>query len=67
LQEFHGITIDDSALGAAIELAPHVLGGRALPGGAVDLIDTAAARLVVREEPGGDTPVLGEGQLRGAA
>ena len=37
LQDFHGITIDDSALSAAIELAPRMLGGRALPGGAVDL------------------------------
>jgi ATP-dependent Clp protease ATP-binding subunit ClpC len=67
LQDFHGITIDDSALTAAIELAPRVLGGRVLPGGAVDLLDAAAARLAVRGEPAGDTSVLREGHLRDAA
>jgi ATP-dependent Clp protease ATP-binding subunit ClpC len=67
LQRFHGIVIDDSALTAAIELAPRVLGGRVLPGGAVDLLDTAAARLVVRAQSPGGTPALTEAHLREAA
>ena len=67
LQDFHGVTIDDSALTAAIELAPHQLGGRVLPGGAVDLIDAAAARLAVREGTEADSPVLDEDRLRDVA
>ncbi|HET9173382.1 MAG TPA: Clp protease N-terminal domain-containing protein [Actinospica sp.] len=62
LQDFHGITIEDSALAAAVELAPRVRGGRVLPGGAVDLLDAAAARRAVH---GSD--VLTAEQVRGAA
>ncbi|HTJ72157.1 MAG TPA: Clp protease N-terminal domain-containing protein [Actinospica sp.] len=62
LQDFHGITIADSALAAAVELAPRVPGGRVPPGGAVDLLDAAAARLAVR-----DGTNLEEGHLRDAA
>ncbi|WP_443612919.1 hypothetical protein [Actinospica acidithermotolerans] len=67
LEEFHGVAIDESALAAAVELAPRVRGGRVLPGGAVDLLDTAAARLAVVRETEGDRPVLDASRLRGAA
>jgi len=68
LQEFHSIAIEDAALAAAVELAPQMVGGRVLPGGAVDLLDAAAARLTPRRERGsGETPVLREQDLRRAS
>ena len=68
LQEFHNVAIEDAALTAAVELAPQMVGGRALPGGAVDLLDAAAARLTPRRGRGsGETPVLHEQDLRRAS
>ena len=68
LQEFHNVAIEDAALTAAVELAPQMVGGRALPGGAVDLLDAAAARLTPRRGRGsGETPVLREQDLRRAS
>jgi ATP-dependent Clp protease ATP-binding subunit ClpC len=69
LQEFHKITIEDAALTAAVELAQAAPGGRVLPGGAVDLLDAAAARLAVRprDESDAETAVLREEDLRTAA
>ena len=68
LQEFHNVAIEDAALIAAVELAPQMVGGRALPGGAVDLLDAAAARLTPRRGRGsGETPVLREQDLRRAS
>ena len=62
LQDFHGVTFEDSALTEAIELAPHVRGGRVLPGGAVDLLDAAAARAAVAQ-----SAVVGGEHVRDAA
>ena len=68
LQEFHKIVIEDAALTAAVELAPRVVGGRALPGGAMVLLDAAAARLTPwRKREGGETLVLREQDLRRAS
>ena len=62
LQEFHGVTIEDAALTAAIELAPQLRRARVLPGGAVDLLDAATARAAVAR-----SAVVGEEQVRDAA
>jgi ATP-dependent Clp protease ATP-binding subunit ClpB len=62
LQEFHGVTIEDSAIAATIELVPRLRPERALPGGAVDLLDAAAARLAVEQ-----IEVLDEEQVRRVA
>ena len=62
LQDFHKVAIDDSALVAALEIGMRTVGGRVLPGVAVDLLDAAAARAAARKE----TALDGE-QLRGAA
>lgn len=47
MSEHHGITIDDSALEAAVKLGSRYITGRKLPDKAIDLLDEAAARLVV--------------------
>jgi len=62
LQEFHKITIEESALTGAVEVALRVSGGRVLPGGAVDVLDAAAARAAARR-----VTVLDGERLRGAA
>lgn len=49
MSEHHGITIDDSALEAAVKLGSRYITGRKLPDKAIDLLDEAAARLVVGE------------------
>jgi ATP-dependent Clp protease ATP-binding subunit ClpC len=73
LQGFHVVTIEDSALTAAIEIAqePSAASGarlRVLPGAAVDVLDAAAARLAAQREPGsGEAVVLSEEQLRSAS
>ncbi len=43
--QFHGVHIRDAALSAAVKLSRRYLTGRQLPDKAVDLIDTAAARV----------------------
>lgn len=47
LQAHHGITFDDQALEAAVEFSQRYLPDRFLPDKAIDLLDHAAARLVV--------------------
>ena len=44
-QQYHGLTISDGALEAAVELSRRYLPDRFLPDKAIDLIDEAAARL----------------------
>ncbi|MBE2886435.1 type VI secretion system ATPase TssH [Geobacter anodireducens] len=50
----HGVTIRDDAVRAAVELSSRYLSGRQLPDKAVDLLDTAAARvkLLLTGKPG---------------
>jgi ATP-dependent Clp protease ATP-binding subunit ClpC len=73
LQGFHVVTIEDSALTAAIEIAQESSAAsgarlRVLPGAAVDVLDVAAARLAAQREPGsGEAVVLSEEQLRSAS
>lgn len=46
-EESHGVQIPDSALVAAAELSGRYISGRLLPDKAVDLVDTAAARVKI--------------------
>ena len=46
-EEAHGVLIRDEAIRAAVELSSRYITGRQLPDKAVDLLDTAAARLKV--------------------
>jgi ATP-dependent Clp protease ATP-binding subunit ClpA len=64
LLEYHRIVIEDSALAAAVELGALGAGGRVLPGSAVDLLDTAAARLSASRAEGEDELVLDAARLR---
>src|SRR5450830_119748 len=50
----HGVHITDAAVGAAVRLSRRYLTGRQLPDKAVDLLDTAAARVKISSEA---TPV----------
>jgi type VI secretion system protein VasG len=53
-EEAHGIVIQDEAVQAAVKLSSRYISGRQLPDKAVDLLDTAAARVKVLRaaEPG---------------
>ena len=44
-QEHHGILITDDAINAAVTLSDRYINGRYLPDKAIDLLDTAAARI----------------------
>ena len=46
-EESHGVQIPDAALVAAAELSSRYISGRLLPDKAVDLVDTAAARVKI--------------------
>ena len=46
----HGVVIADAAVIAAAELSDRYLGGRKLPDKAIDLLDTAAARVKIEQE-----------------
>ncbi|WP_066733369.1 type VI secretion system ATPase TssH [Cupriavidus sp. D384] len=46
----HGVHITDAAVGAAVRLSRRYLSGRQLPDKAVDLIDTAAARVRMSQQ-----------------
>jgi type VI secretion system protein VasG len=47
-EESHGIVIQDEAVQAAVNLSSRYISGRQLPDKAVDLLDTAAARVKVQ-------------------
>ncbi|UIF87512.1 type VI secretion system ATPase TssH [Cupriavidus sp. UYPR2.512] len=48
--QHHGVHITDAAVGAAVRLSRRYLTGRQLPDKAVDLLDTAAARVRMSQE-----------------
>ncbi len=48
-EEAHGVTIRDEAVVAAVELSSRYISGRQLPDKAVDLLDTAAARVKIEQ------------------
>ena len=48
-EEFHGGIIDDSAIDAAVDLSVRYQTDKKLPDKAIDLIDTACARLKIKE------------------
>lgn len=49
-EQYHGLTISDDALEAAVELSQRYLPARFLPDKAIDLVDEAAAKLRMEEE-----------------
>jgi ATP-dependent Clp protease ATP-binding subunit ClpA len=49
-EEFHGGTIDDSAIESAVDLSVRYQTDKHLPDKAIDLIDSAAAKLKITEE-----------------
>lgn len=49
-QDHHKILITDNAIEAAVKLSSRYITGRQLPDKAIDLIDTAAARLKISED-----------------
>ncbi|AJX36080.1 type VI secretion ATPase, ClpV1 family [Burkholderia oklahomensis C6786] len=49
-QDTHGVSIRDDALVAAAELSDRYITGRQLPDKAIDLLDTACARVKVRQQ-----------------
>ncbi|KML54621.1 hypothetical protein VL15_20805 [Burkholderia cepacia] len=49
-QDAHGVTILDDALVAAAELSDRYITGRQLPDKAIDLLDTACARVKTRQQ-----------------
>ncbi|MCS6471416.1 type VI secretion system ATPase TssH [Burkholderia thailandensis] len=49
-QDAHGVTIRDDALVAAAELSERYITGRQLPDKAIDLLDTACARVKVHQQ-----------------
>lgn len=49
-EQFHGGVIDDSAVEAAVDLSVRYQTDKRLPDKAIDLIDTAAAKLKLRQE-----------------
>lgn len=51
-EDAHGLVIQDGALVAAVRMSKRYLPGRQLPDKAVDLLDTAAARLRVEHSAG---------------
>jgi len=69
MAEFHQVTIEDSALAAAVELGSLANSGRVLPGAAVDVLDEAAARLAASTQPREDeqTAVLDDRGVRGTS
>lgn len=50
-ETYHGLSIDDTALDAAVHLSERYLPDRFLPDKAIDLIDEAAARVKIQHEP----------------
>ena len=48
-EKFHGGVIDDTAIDAAVDLSVRYQSDKRLPDKAIDLIDTACARLKIRE------------------
>ncbi len=46
-EQAHGVLIDDEALQAAAVLSDRYISGRQLPDKAIDVLDTAAARVAI--------------------
>jgi type VI secretion system protein VasG len=50
-EQSHGVLIDDDALQAAATLSERYLSGRQLPDKAIDVLDTACARVAILSPP----------------
>lgn len=66
LESHHGVRIRDDALHAAVELSDRYLKERVLPGKAIEILDEAGARAVVRSPSRGRRPAVGEEDVAGA-
>jgi len=60
LEAHHGVTIRPEALEAAVRLAVRYLPDRRLPDKALDLLDEACARVIIRTVADDDTPASSE-------
>jgi ATP-dependent Clp protease ATP-binding subunit ClpC len=66
LEGYHGVTIRDDGLSAAVALSERYLKERVLPGKAIEILDEAAARAVVRRASPRKRPVVGEPEVAAA-
>ncbi len=66
LESYHGVTIKDDALRAAVSLSDRYLKERVLPGKAIEILDEAAARAVVHKASRRKRPAVGEPEVAGA-
>ena len=62
-EQAHGVTIRDEAVVAAVALSHRYISGRQLPDKAVDLLDTAAARIKIEQDARPGALVLLEERL----
>src|SRR6185369_1953337 len=62
-EKSHGSPIRDEAVVAAVKLSSRFLAGRQLPDKAVDLLDTAAARVTVEQNTKPESLVMRESEL----
>jgi type VI secretion system protein VasG len=62
-EKAHGVTIREEAVVAAVELSHRYISGRQLPDKAVDLLDTAAARVKLEQSAPPDEVVALESRL----
>ncbi len=65
LEEYHGVTIADDGVRAAVELSADYIRDQVLPGKAYRLLDDAAARSATAAGPG-QRPPVGEEDVRNA-
>ena len=65
-EQAHGVTIRDEAVVAAVKLSRRYLAGRQLPDKAVDLLDTAAARVKIALQAKPEPLAALEAELAGA-
>jgi ATP-dependent Clp protease ATP-binding subunit ClpA len=59
LERFHGVSVRDEAIKMAVSLTHRYLKERVLPGKAIEILDEAAARAVVRKSGRRGKPVVG--------
>jgi type VI secretion system protein VasG len=66
-EKAHGVTIQDEAIEAAARLSHRYVAGRQLPDKAVDLLDTAAARVAMAQATKPEALVAAESELSAEA
>lgn len=66
LAGFHGVTIDEDAVRAAVDLSDEYIRDRVLPGKALELLDRAASKSATAASAGGGTPLVSGPQVTDA-